>query len=177
MRIITTNATYSISIHCKTVVRPSPIIIFISSTFLFSIALTTIITFSPVSLGATVLAIALTVALIMGMISSGWFGLITFIIYIGGILVIFAYFAALQPNQHITSWASVTFPLVVTIRFLRLVSHAPLLNSSTRPAIYIMLTAPHSLIFVCLALLLFLALVAVVKISRANEGPLRPFYV
>lgn len=43
---------------------------------------------------------------------SRWFGFIIFLIYIGGILVIFAYFTAIQPNQEIRIKTSFFFMVV-----------------------------------------------------------------
>lgn len=130
---------------------------------------------SPIRLGALILSTALFVATALSILSTRWFGLITFIIYVGGMLVIFAYFAALQPNQQIVSWAWVIFPstlIVITI-----------ITYGTYPLIW----APHSIntrqfyqfntyiIPILMALILFLALIIVVKTSRADDGPLRPF--
>jgi len=75
----------------------------ILNSMIVTLFISCITSLSPINLGILVLLVALFVAAAVGIISTGWFGLITFIIYVGGILVIFAYFAALQPNQYITS--------------------------------------------------------------------------
>jgi len=76
-------------------------ILIIINRLIITLFISCLTTISPIRLGATVLCSAVFVASSLTLISTGWFGLITFIIYVGGMLVIFAYFAALQPNQHI----------------------------------------------------------------------------
>lgn len=159
------------------IIRLIPIILFITVISLLSITLTIIIARSPIRLGVIVLFIALFTAFFLASYLSGWFGLITFIIYIGGILVIFAYFAALQPNQHITSPAIFILPVIVIIRYIIVTLITPIIYNSSIPTITILILSPYFLLFLGLALLLFLALIAVVKVSRSHEGPLRPFYV
>lgn len=151
--------------------------LFITFTALISTTLATLTILSPISLGAAVLTIALTTAMIISLLISGWFGLITFIIYIGGMLVIFAYFAALQPNQHITTWTTTLLPLIIFLSIASTSSINPLINIRTPTVITYILTNNYATLFIALSLLLFLALISVVKVSRSNEGPLRPFYV
>lgn len=43
---------------------------------------------------------SIVISVLMGTTFSRWFGFIIFLIYIGGMLVIFAYFVAIQPNQQ-----------------------------------------------------------------------------
>nr|WBQ42647.1 NADH dehydrogenase subunit 6 [Nereis pelagica] len=130
---------------------------------------------SPISLGTMILSTALFVATILSTLSTSWFGLITFIIYVGGMLVMFAYFAALQPNQQIINWTWAMFPS--TLMFMTAATYGS----------YPLMWAPHTIntsqlyqtnlyvIPILMALILFLALIMVVKTSRADDGPLRPF--
>nr|YP_010010536.1 NADH dehydrogenase subunit 6 [Nereis zonata]QOH99542.1 NADH dehydrogenase subunit 6 [Nereis zonata] len=130
---------------------------------------------SPISLGTVVLSTALFVATTLSILSTSWFGLITFIIYVGGMLVMFAYFAALQPNQQIINWTWIMLPitLITTIMIIsgpNSLSWIPhMINTSE------LYQTNTYVIPVLMALILFLALIMVVKTSRADEGPLRPF--
>nr|QHT64912.1 NADH dehydrogenase subunit 6 [Perinereis sp. PA-2020] len=130
---------------------------------------------SPINLGTLVLMIALFVATALSVMSTGWFGLITFIIYVGGMLVMFAYFAALQPNQLITSWGWILLPTLFTINLFIMLPHSTLNWISHSPNTSQIYSPINLNIPVLMALVLFLALIMVVKTSRANEGPLRPF--
>jgi len=130
---------------------------------------------SPVNLGITVLSIALIISALLSTITTRWFGFIIFIIYVGGILVIFAYFAALQPNQYITSWRWVITPsffviLLITLSQTLNISWTPTIPNTTEVYFTTNIVIP-----ILLALILFLALVIVVKTAHADEGPLRPF--
>nr|YP_009974932.1 NADH dehydrogenase subunit 6 [Perinereis cultrifera]QNJ33906.1 NADH dehydrogenase subunit 6 [Perinereis cultrifera] len=130
---------------------------------------------SPINLGILIILVSLSIAIAMGVMSTGWFGLITFIIYVGGMLVMFAYFAALQPNQYITSWAWFmvpSFSLIITAIMWAMLSVSWLPQPSNPSQIY----SNNLMLPIFMALILFLALIMVVKTSRADEGPLRPFH-
>nr|YP_010147008.1 NADH dehydrogenase subunit 6 [Hediste diversicolor]QQP21530.1 NADH dehydrogenase subunit 6 [Hediste diversicolor] len=130
---------------------------------------------SPISLGATVLCIAVFVASSLTLMSTGWFGLITFIIYVGGMLVMFAYFAALQPNQHITNWSQILTPSFFFIIMYASFQSSPIMWKLVTPDTAHIYSTPNTMLPIIMAMILFLALIMVVKTSRAHEGPLRPF--
>nr|YP_010429350.1 NADH dehydrogenase subunit 6 [Perinereis camiguinoides]USR67342.1 NADH dehydrogenase subunit 6 [Perinereis camiguinoides] len=130
---------------------------------------------SPINLGVLVLLVALSVAAALSLMSTGWFGLITFIIYVGGMLVMFAYFAALQPNQFITSWSWVLIPsFLISVIFI-MWSFSTMNWLPHSPNISQIYSITNLILPILMALILFLALIMVVKTSRADEGPLRPF--
>nr|UOU20225.1 NADH dehydrogenase subunit 6 [Glycera sp. i ZZ-2021] len=141
-----------------------------------SMGLTIILTLSPLATGFWVLMLALLTATVTAMSMSSWFGFIIFLIYIGGMLVMFAYFTAIQPNQQL----KITVPLIamiLTIMVLPVYYNPSTINQLTNKnwwvsAMYEAMNIP-SLIF--LALALFLALISIVKISFLNRAPLRPF--
>jgi len=148
------------------------IIINIITITLFISCLTAV---SPVNLGVIVLLTAITVASSLALISTSWFGFIIFIIYVGGILVIFAYFAALQPNQQVLSWGWVLTPIIILIIFISILPSPILLKTFNTPSTTDLFSYINLYIPILLALILFLALIIVVKTSHADEGPLRPF--
>ena len=143
---------------------------------ILSIGLAIILTLSPLSIGFWILILALLIATSTAISISSWFGFIIFLIYIGGILVIFAYFTAIQPNQQIKITTPATATILTTI-ILPTYINPRTINSFTNKnwwisAIYETINI-SSLIF--LALALFLALIRIVKISFINRAPLRPF--
>nr|QNN93041.1 NADH dehydrogenase subunit 6 [Platynereis sp. 1 PA-2020] len=140
-------------------------------TFFFSC----LISLSPVNLGITVLLTALSIASIISISASSWFGFIMFIIYVGGMLVMFAYFAALQPNQYITSWSWLLTPSWFLGLLSMLYNNTSIFWTSFTPNVTEIYSSANIAIPLLLALVLFLALIVVVKTARANEGPLRPF--
>lgn len=150
-------------------------ILIIINTIIITLFISCITAISPINLGAIVLCIALSTAINLGLISTGWFRFIVFIIYVGGMLVIFAYFAALQPNQHIIRWSWVILPSTFIIIFYVAWPSAPLNWPDSIPLTHQLYSSSNLLLPVLIALILFLALIIVVKTSRAEEGPLRPF--
>nr|AOR87137.1 NADH dehydrogenase subunit 6 [Typosyllis sp. patternB] len=135
---------------------------------------------NPLSLGVYIMFMTILMAMLMSMMSTSWLGMAMFLIYIGGLLVLFSYFLAIQPNQFIMMS---TFMLTSLISFLLITSNmnkfysSQLINFSyATPSIpFIMINANLSFIIILTALLL-LILVVVVKITTSKSGPLRPFY-
>nr|ALQ78780.1 NADH dehydrogenase subunit 6 [Glycera dibranchiata] len=141
-----------------------------------SMGMTIILTFSPLATGFWVLMLALLTATCTALSMSSWFGFIIFLIYIGGMLVMFAYFTAIQPNQQFKIGIPL-LALTITSIILPLYYNTSTINNMTLnnwwlSAMYEAMNIP-SLIF--LALALFLALISIVKISFMNRAPLRPF--
>lgn len=145
-------------------------------TLTISIGVSIILALSPLTIGLWILILALFTATVTALSISSWFGFIVFLIYIGGILVIFAYFAATQPNQQL----KLAIPLsatVITAILLPTYINPSTVNQFPRKSWWISslydITNISSLTF--LALTLFLALIRVVKVSYLNRSPLRPF--
>ena len=147
------------------------------SAFVLSMALT------PLSLGIWILLFSLTIALLVRSFISSWWGIVLFLIYVGGLLVIFAYFRAVTPNQQWELLPLVIFSfLLVIILWLNndlFFSPDPVLSfnysySSSYTPTKITESA-NIILYLTLASILFLALIIVVKISRLTSGPLRPF--
>ena len=139
------------------------------------VASSLILMLAPISLGFWILSLALLISLTIAISSFAWFSLIIFLIYIGGILVIFAYFAALQPNQQMTlKWSPIVAPLALIV-LLKIDKGSILIFISNPAKIYILFSFINIPILILMASILFLALVAVVKISINLKSPLRPY--
>lgn len=134
---------------------------------------------SPVLLGVWIITLAFIISLTLSALSTSWLGLIMFIIYIGGLLVIFAYFVALTPNLIIDSGTLLVFVCFTLLVAAMLTASTPLAlkkrggMESQAPLMNFLVANPSTVI--TLALVLFLALVAVVKLSSFSSGPLRPY--
>jgi len=147
-----------------------------------SLSLSLTLTSSPLFLGLWILFLAMGLSLLLSFLSFHWLGLFIFIIYIGGLLVIFSYFVALAPNQIIEGKyliLSILFTFFSLIRFFSFYSHlSPNIEpfdilSNSHISAFFFSSNFWSLFFI--ALILFFALVGVVKIRSSNSGPLRPF--
>ena len=147
---------------------------------LISLISTMVLCSSPTILGVWIILTAFVIAATLGGSITSWLGLIVFLIYIGGLLVIFAYFVALTPNILIESFSwvllllSITFILSssILIIFIILPEKSTSLLSNT-PIIFLL--SSNTFAVVTLALVLFIALVSVVKICSQYSAPLRPF--
>lgn len=136
---------------------------------------------SPLNLGLWIIVIAITIATTMSFISASWFGLLLFIIYVGGLLVIFAYFVAISPNQEINFINIIltflgTFALTLTIStsFLPIKQLPTIYHTNPYIALFFY-SSKNVLPLILMALALLVALIAVVKVSNRGNGPLRPF--
>lgn len=155
-------------------------IIFIS---LISLSLTLPLIITPLILGLWILLISLITANLLTFFATSWFGLILFIIYIGGILVIFSYFTAITPNQKFKISSTIITPTLFII-LLSFRNKQTFIHPVTlQPSIYIpqlysfsyLLSPSQGPLLIFLAALLLLALIFVVKIVNRTRGPLRPF--
>nr|YP_009466782.1 NADH dehydrogenase subunit 6 [Paraescarpia echinospica]AUW55458.1 NADH dehydrogenase subunit 6 [Paraescarpia echinospica] len=151
------------------------LIMSLMATFTFSLMLS----FNPVTQGIFILLISLT-ATVMLLLMSSWYAIILFLIYISGMLVMFAYFSATSQNSKLEIsflFPSMIFMFLMFMMILILIP--PHLNSN----FFLSLTNSQSDLFISfnipiltfLISALFLALICIVKICTKDKGPLRPF--
>lgn len=147
----------------------------------YRIGLTLILINAPLTLGLWIIILSVSMSVSIFSSRLSWFRFILFLIYIGGILIIFSYFSALSPNQHLTLIIpSLLFLLTLTIISLIFLPSLTL-SSSLSPDLF----SPACIFYIFinknirtitfLAIILFLALVVVTKVSLQFKGPLRPF--
>lgn len=148
----------------------------ILSTALLSLTIALLFATSPIVLGLICLNIAILVAALLTSLFSSWFGLIALLIYVGGLLVIFAYFLAICPNQLISIRTPITVFAFSFIILLLLFSFDPNTSCLAEPTpLTNIFLPPHATLFILLALVLLLTIIVVVKITQRRRGPLRPF--
>ena len=146
---------------------------------LISASISIIFSISPLSLGVWIIIIALLFTISLRLLCSSWFTFLIFLIYVGGLLVIFSYFVAIQPNQLLGIF-KIFLISIISLSYLSLIS-SYIFNFPTSiflqpQSITLNLLFPNSSIILLLAGTLFLVLIAVVKISYSAKAPLRPFY-
>nr|BDQ43932.1 NADH dehydrogenase subunit 6 [Metaphire megascolidioides] len=133
---------------------------------------------TPIMLGINILTMALLLSATLATYMSSWYAFLVFLIYVGGMLVMFAYFLALSPNQQMPTTSNMIY-MLVTLTTLTIVA----ITTKTKISIpqemyqdntylYSMSTAPA---LILLALILLLTMVIVVKLTSRSKGPLRPF--
>nr|QIH30314.1 NADH dehydrogenase subunit 6 [Flavoperla sp. YZD-2020] len=149
----------------------------------------------PLALGLILLVQTLLIALISGLSTlSYWFSYILFLVFLGGMLVLFIYVTSLASNEMFSiPTLSLIFTVapIVSILFISMfldsslwtslvvnndMSHfndlTPTHEEAALPLIKLY-NNPTSLITLMLALYLFLTLIAVIQITSIFNGPLR----
>nr|BDQ43841.1 NADH dehydrogenase subunit 6 [Amynthas micronarius]BDQ44192.1 NADH dehydrogenase subunit 6 [Amynthas micronarius] len=148
------------------------LIMMITSTMMLYLSTT------PFMFTINILAMALLAATTLAATLSTWYGFLIILIYIGGMLVMFAYFLALCPNHQLpttenTIFMAVTFAtLTIAAMVTKTKIFVPYQTHQGKMYLYASSTAP---ILFLLVLILLLTMVIVVKLTNRSKGPLRPF--
>lgn len=163
------------------------VLIFISSIILGSSILFFLMN-QPLSIGLRLLLLSIFVSIFLGIVVSRWIGYVLFLVYVGGLLVIFGYIAVCSPNvlysrnliiRSIGFASALLFIVFVFIYGLnefivrggREVYRVEIYGGAcTHLYAYRRIS-----IILFLGLVLLLTLLAVVKVCYFFRGPLRPF--
>lgn len=172
---MTLNVTKKCSTHFGPNLHIAMLYIFL---ILNAISISVIFSSSPLVLGVWVILLSLSLTLFLCTLIPSWFSFLVFLIYIGGLLVMFSYFVAIQPNQQLGLTKIVAMSRISGVYLLFLTN--PLIKlphkiSETRFSLRTVISAPRMFIIVLIGVSLFLALVVVVKITSLTKGPLRPY--
>nr|ARK38486.1 NADH dehydrogenase subunit 6 [Lanceolaria gladiola] len=139
----------------------------------------------PLSLGIMVLLLAFLNCILIATISP-WYSYMLFFIFIGGMLVMFAYIASLSPNMTFST-NNLLMPITLTLLFLfgfknssfTLNYQADMEISSSindKTQILSFLYMQNGIVcIILLACMLLFTLIASVKICKPKSGALRPF--
>nr|APH08711.1 NADH dehydrogenase subunit 6 [Pygmaeconus traillii] len=140
----------------------------------------------PLSLGLVIILSTLLMCLVGAMTLSSWYSYILFLIYVGGLLVMFAYVAALSPNVLFGQSVDLFFIFGVLISMI-LFSNYMLIDPyssgnflSNEQKILkgcgIELVSNHMIsVLIGLVFILLINLIVVVKICYYQHASLRPF--
>nr|ARK18620.1 NADH dehydrogenase subunit 6 [Conus hybridus]ARK18651.1 NADH dehydrogenase subunit 6 [Conus hybridus] len=142
----------------------------------------------PLSLGLVIMISTLFMCLVSGMTTSAWYGYILFLIYVGGLLVMFAYVAALSPNVlfgGLTPLFSLImlFPILFVLFYFYFfkdssyLSFEPSFSKFMYLKMYgVELISPYMIsILIGLGTVLLINLIVVAKICYYQQASLRPF--
>nr|APH08643.1 NADH dehydrogenase subunit 6 [Conus hybridus]ARK18667.1 NADH dehydrogenase subunit 6 [Varioconus guinaicus]ARK18802.1 NADH dehydrogenase subunit 6 [Varioconus guinaicus]QLH56979.1 NADH dehydrogenase subunit 6 [Varioconus guinaicus]QLH57057.1 NADH dehydrogenase subunit 6 [Varioconus guinaicus] len=142
----------------------------------------------PLSLGLVIMISTLFMCLVSGMTTSAWYGYILFLIYVGGLLVMFAYVAALSPNVlfgGLTPFFSLImlFPILFVLFYFYFfkdssyLSFEPSFSKFMYLKMYgVELISPYMIsILIGLGTVLLINLIVVAKICYYQQASLRPF--
>nr|YP_009184019.1 NADH dehydrogenase subunit 6 [Octopus bimaculatus]ALN96948.1 NADH dehydrogenase subunit 6 [Octopus bimaculatus] len=157
--------------------------------FGFSTISMLIVLIQPLSLGFLIMLISIFMSVVISFFVYSWYGYMLFLVYVGGLLVMFMYIISLIPNLIFFSKGLVMYMLIgiVSIFFMNMISMYWYLDMNMMVMkmmeIKILSLGMSSLVmsgfnfccYVFLGVLLLLILVSVVKICYYCEGPLRVF--
>nr|YP_010462928.1 NADH dehydrogenase subunit 6 [Epeorus unispinosus]UUJ36781.1 NADH dehydrogenase subunit 6 [Epeorus unispinosus] len=148
----------------------------------------------PLAMGLTLLCQTLLIALVTGLCApTFWFSYILFLVFLGGMLVLFIYVTSLASNEMFSvssHFMLLTLIFVATIGGLNLLndpttwlpsnpSDQALVSDWNSPPLTLHLlvklyNTPTYALTLLLVLYLFLTLIAVVTVTQIFAGPLRP---
>nr|YP_010584287.1 NADH dehydrogenase subunit 6 [Baicaloclepsis echinulata]UZT67828.1 NADH dehydrogenase subunit 6 [Baicaloclepsis echinulata] len=145
---------------------------------LMSSFLTMMILNNPLTMILNILLMALLTSWIYGFILSSWYSFLIFLIYVGGMLVMFAYFVALTPNQMLKiKLYFLTFNMTFFLLMMPFILGGKTLvvkNFHYFDSMELYSSLNLLLVFMIILLLLTIMLL-VVKMINTSKGPLRPY--
>nr|AEZ55645.1 NADH dehydrogenase subunit 6 [Limnichidae sp. MJTNT-2012] len=145
----------------------------------------------PMSMGMTLLIQSLLTALCTGyMTPNFWFSYIIFLIMIGGMLVLFIYMTSIAANEkfHYSNSNLIFIMMFLVMMLLIILSNDSLMASlnmtnwecnllDNSPQFSLLLSKyinfPSNVVLYIMIIYLFVTLIAIVKITNINYGPLR----
>nr|ANJ01493.1 NADH dehydrogenase subunit 6 [Calvia championorum] len=145
----------------------------------------------PISMGFIILIHTIITCLIMGMMSLNfWFSYILILVMIGGLLVLFIYMTSIASNEKfkfnkmMLLFTILIFLMILMTKFMEnnylnsmnneLISNLDL-NNNFNLNLSKFLNFPNSNIFILIIFYLLMSMIAIVKITKFNFGPLRQF--
>nr|UBQ34407.1 NADH dehydrogenase subunit 6 [Homidia koreana] len=157
-------------------------LIFLSMSILLSISVA--IYSHPITILISILAQTVTICLILWIYTkSSWFSFILFLIFLGGLMVLFIYIASLASNEvfKINNTDNMTIimmsTILVTFFFLNkyFLGLPPNSSFSTENKILMIFSDNLFLPLILIMSYLLLVLIVAVKVSSKIEGPMRNF--
>ena len=149
-------------------------ILAIVEVFLFLVLGLSIVAQQPLRMGIFLLFYCFFSSLIVYTFFSSWFSFSLFLIYIGGMLVLFGYILVLVPNFVFSVKISGIFFLVLIIFIF---SPSGALAQGISFFSFRFFGLSNMFVYLSLAIILFIALVSVAKVCFFQVGALRPFFL
>nr|YP_009051400.1 NADH dehydrogenase subunit 6 [Tetrastemma olgarum]AIH00388.1 NADH dehydrogenase subunit 6 [Tetrastemma olgarum] len=142
--------------------------------FLFTVLGFTFIAQQPLSLGFFLILYCFFSSVLVFFFFSSWFSFSLFLIYIGGMLVLFGYVLVLTPN-FVFSFK--VYPFFFFFFFFYFYFPFGEFFCSVYSFSFSLFSFSNFLVYLFLAVILFVGLVSVVKICFFQVGALRPFFI
>nr|ALO70322.1 NADH deshydrogenase subunit 6 [Atheta sp. 1 EF-2015] len=145
----------------------------------------------PMTMGLTLLIQTIMIALITGLLNTNfWFSYILFLIMIGGMLVLFIYMTSIASNEMFTysnKTMMIFFMVIFSLSCILIVLDTYFINlnyifmenfnySSINFSLTKYFNYPSMIMIFFMITYLFITLIAVVKITKIEHGPLRQLF-
>nr|QRW36342.1 NADH dehydrogenase subunit 6 [Hydroporus kasyi] len=150
----------------------------------------------PMSMGLILMMQTILIVLITGLYSlSFWFSYILFLIMIGGMLILFMYMTSLASNEKFKISKNIilmifflNFMLMIMLmindsmimeymqknsNLLESLNKLMMFKNDNLPSLFMLYNNPNFLINILMINYLLITLIAIVKITKSNSGPLR----
>nr|YP_010946788.1 NADH dehydrogenase subunit 6 [Pseudoglomeris planiuscula]WGO57545.1 NADH dehydrogenase subunit 6 [Pseudoglomeris planiuscula] len=140
----------------------------------------------PLALGLILLIQTVMISVITGLMSqSFWFSYALFLIFLGGMLILFIYMTTLVSNEVIMmSPKNIMINILMYITFILMnfitlkmsnIESMNFMNFNNQLSMFLIkiYNQPSGIITIMMAIYLFITLIAVVKITSISKGPLR----
>nr|URX54198.1 NADH dehydrogenase subunit 6 [Glyptotermes sp. 15 AB-2022a] len=140
----------------------------------------------PLAMGMMLLTQTLITCLMSGLMNkSFWFQYILFMVFVGGMLVLFIYVTSLASNEMFSLSTKVIVMAIMTFLSMMMIEnwveldskdttmHETMLSEEITTMTSKLYNLPNGTMTILMALYLFLTLIVVVKITNISSGPLR----
>nr|BAJ24514.1 NADH dehydrogenase subunit 6 [Phraortes sp. Miyako Island] len=136
----------------------------------------------PLSMGITIMIQTTIITMYTGMIyKSFWYSYILFLMYIGGMMVLFMYMTSLVPNKlFLTSIKKMTILLIMTMITIMMMKKTSMMNNLDMNMTEIklnmlkkMYSNPSNMTTILMSMYLLFTMITVFKITEMKKGPLQ----
>nr|UGN61378.1 NADH dehydrogenase subunit 6 [Typhlocybinae gen. 1 sp. 2 BY-2021a] len=137
---------------------------------------------NPMALGATLLMQTTLIVMMMNkMLNSSWFAMITFMMMIGGLLIMFMYMSSIASNEKFMININMTLMIIIMLTVqdeLMIINQMNEDQEMMKPnEMNFSMTKIYNnksmMLTIMLALYLLLTMISITKIVKHNKGPLR----
>nr|ALO76321.1 NADH deshydrogenase subunit 6 [Omalisus fontisbellaquei] len=143
----------------------------------------------PLSMGMILLMQTTLISLVTGLMSNHfWFSYIMFLIMIGGMLILFIYMTSIASNEKFNFSPKIMSIIIIICTSMMMIylikdPYNYYYMNTINPSNYTnemmlnkYLNFPSNLVFTSMMIYLLMTMIAVVKITKINYGPLRTSY-
>nr|WID87039.1 NADH dehydrogenase subunit 6 [Carausius sp.] len=137
------------------------------------------ITKHPLSMGLTIIMQTIIISMMMNMMSkSAWFLLILFLMYVGGMMVLFIYVTSLIPNMMFSlKLKKIALMMLIMSTTIMMEKKMFTMNNDMinikNTMLMKMYSSPFNIMIIMMALYLLFTMITVFKITELKKGPLR----